>query len=109
MKEKINIAAGIIRAIPLEAWIWIAGLSYFFFINPYIEQRFSLCPLHNLGMDFCPGCGLGRSISFFYHGDIMHSLKAHPLGIAAFFIISHRVFVLIRRNYKLKKGEVYNA
>lgn len=109
MKRQIKIGTKVIKIIPLEAWIWTAGLLYLFFINPYQEQVFSICPLHNLGIGFCPGCGLGRSISFFYHGDFLHSLTTHPLGIAAFFIISFRVYKLVKNSYQLKKGEVFNA
>ena len=109
MREKAKILSKTARLIPLEAWIWIAGLIYLFFINPYQPQTFTLCPFHNLGLDFCPGCGLGRSIAFFYHGDILHSLKAHPLGMAGLAIIIYRIYFLIKMNYKLKKWEAYHA
>jgi hypothetical protein len=109
MAGKIKIAVKTIKLIPLEAWMWIAGLIYLAFINPYEQQYFTFCPFHNLGIEFCPGCGLGRSISFFYHGDIINSLKTHPLGIAAFIVISHRIFSLIRINFQFKTGEVYHA
>lgn len=109
MTERVKISIKALKTIPLEAWMWIVALSYLVFINPYEPQVFSFCPFHNLGVDFCPGCGLGRSIAFFYHGDFLNSLKTHPLGIAAFIIISHRIFILIRTNYQLKKGEVYHA
>jgi len=109
MKRQIETAKAVISSIPFEAWIWSAGLFFLLFINPYQEQTFSICPLHNLGIGFCPGCGLGRSISFLYHGDFLHSLKSHPLGIAAFIIISYRVYKLVRNSYQQKKGEVHNA
>ncbi len=109
MRRKAQILNKIAKTIPLEAWIWIAGLIYLIFINPYQHQSFTFCPFHNLGLDFCPGCGLGRSIAFFYHGDIIHSLKAHPLGMIGLAIIIHRIYFLIKTNYKLKKWEAYNA
>ena len=109
MKEKIKILFRYTEKVPLEAWMWLAALGYLLFINPYQQQYFSFCPFHNLGIEFCPGCGLGRSISFFYHLDIINSIKTHPLGIAAFFIISHRIYFLIKVNLKLKKWEANYA
>jgi hypothetical protein len=106
-KREIMIKA--VKTVPLEAWMWIASLLYLVFINPYQQQLFTFCPFHNLGIEWCPGCGLGRSIAFFYHGDFAASFRTHPLGIAAFIIISHRIFSLIKTNYHLKTGEVYHA
>ncbi|MGD8780065.1 MAG: DUF2752 domain-containing protein [Ignavibacteria bacterium] len=91
--------------INMEALMWVAVLVSVFFINPYGEQHFTLCPFHNLGIDFCPGCGIGRSISFLYHGDIVNSFNMHPLGFFAFFIILYRIIILqIKsiRNNKIK-------
>ena len=99
-----------LKIIEWEAVLWFIGLVYLFFINPYHTQHFTLCPFHNLGITFCPGCGLGRSISFFYHGDIIHSIKTHPLGIIAFLLISFRIFELTKRmyhNYNKTKGVIY--
>lgn len=90
----------IVRNISLEAVFWIIALLYLFFINPYEVQKFTLCPFHNLGIEYCPGCGLGRSISFLYHGDFFHSLKTHPLGIAAFILILLRIIQLIKQTIK---------
>lgn len=100
----------IIKIIEWEAIFWTAGLIYLFFVNPYQAQHFTLCPFHNLGITFCPGCGLGRSISFFYHADFFHSLKTHPLGIAAFILISFRIFKLSKnmiKNFNNTKEVMY--
>ncbi|HOI29426.1 MAG TPA: DUF2752 domain-containing protein [Melioribacteraceae bacterium] len=93
-----------------EAILWTAALVYLFFINPYEVHEFTFCPFHNIGIENCPGCGLGRSISFFYHGDLDHSLQTHPLGIAAFFLISARIIQLTRKminNYQQSKEAQY--
>jgi hypothetical protein len=93
-----------------EAVLWLVGLIYLCLINPYQVQSFSLCPFHNLGISFCPGCGLGRSISFFYYGDFINSFKTHPLGIAGFFIILLRVIKLsikMNHNYHKTKEVIY--
>ncbi|MCX6169192.1 MAG: DUF2752 domain-containing protein [Ignavibacteriales bacterium] len=89
----------ILKIVEWEGILWMAGLIYLVFINPYQVQYFTLCPFHNLGISFCPGCGLGRSISFFYHADLFHSIKTHPLGIIAFLIINARIIKLFIRMY----------
>lgn len=100
----------ILKIVELEAVLWFAGLVYLLTINPYVVQQFSFCPFHNLGITFCPGCGLGRSISFFYHGDFFHSLQTHPLGIIAFILISIRIIKLSHKmyhNYHKTKEVIY--
>lgn len=100
----------ILSLVEWEAVLWLAGLIYLLFINPYQVEQFSLCPFHNLGITFCPGCGLGRSISFFYHGDFLHSIKSHPLGIIAFFLIASRIIQLslkMNQNFHKIKEVVY--
>ncbi|MFA3782193.1 DUF2752 domain-containing protein [Melioribacteraceae bacterium 4301-Me] len=87
----------ILKAIEWEAVLWLVGLIYLLLINPYQEQHFTLCPFRNIGITFCPGCGLGKAISFFYHGDVINSIRTHPFGIIAFFLISFRVIKLIFR------------
>jgi Protein of unknown function (DUF2752) len=60
--------------------------------NPQADGHFTLCPLYNLGFDFCPGCGLGNSISYLFHGQLRQSFAAHPLGIFAVIVLSLRIF-----------------
>jgi len=100
MNTKLKKLRNLFRIISLEAVLWTIALLYLFFINPYETQTFTLCPFHNLGIEYCPGCGLGRSISFLYHGDFIHSIKTHPLGIAALIMIILRIIQLIRQTIK---------
>ncbi|KAF0142306.1 MAG: hypothetical protein FD122_660 [Stygiobacter sp.] len=96
-----------VKLVEWEALFWSAGLIYLLFINPYESSHFTVCPYKNLGIEFCPGCGLGKSISFFYHGDFLHSFNTHPLGIIAFVIIAVRIVYLIRNKYfNNKQNEV---
>lgn len=100
----------VLKIVEWEAVLWFAGLVYLLFINPYEVQKFTFCPFHNLGITFCPGCGLGKSISLFYHGDIIHSIKTHPLGILALFLITGRIISLSKKmyhNYHKTKGVIY--
>jgi hypothetical protein len=98
---------GFLKKVEWEAVFWIIGLGYLFFINPYTQQHFTLCPFNNLGIDFCPGCGLGKSISLLYYGDIINSLKTHPLGIFALIIIVHRIISLLNKNSKQKREDTH--
>jgi hypothetical protein len=84
--------------IGLEASVWIFGLIYLIFIHLPWETHFTVCPLNNLGIDFCPGCGLGNSISYLFRGDLISSLHSHPLGIFALIIITIRIISIIINN-----------
>jgi len=90
-----------------EAIIWIAALVYLLLVNPYQIQHYSFCVFKLAGFNHCPGCGLGRSIAFIYHGDFLSSFKSHPLGVFALGMILYRVITLSNRSTifnKLKLG-----
>jgi len=80
-----------------ELTFWIAALIALGISNPSAATHFILCPLKLMGITWCPGCGLGHSIAFLLHGDIINSLHAHWLGIPALLIIAHRIYLLIKR------------
>jgi len=63
------------------------------FSNPQ-EEHYSLCLFHHMGLPFCPGCGIGHSISYFFHGRMIDSFHAHPLGFLAVIIIFFRIIQL---------------
>lgn len=92
--------------IGLEALIWIVGLLYLAFFSPVDQTHFTICPLANAGFEYCPGCGLGHSITQFLHGRFLQSFQTHPLGFFALIIIIHRIFTLIIKNIiNYKKAE----
>ena len=94
---------GYTRLIGLEGFIWIAALFYFaFLVNP-LETHFTICPLANTGFEHCPGCGLGNSISLFFHGYFTESFNTHILGIPALLIIFHRIYCIIKFNLTKEK------
>jgi len=72
-----------------EAVIWIAALVFLAICNPAVHH-YTLCPLDNLGISYCPGCGLGRSIGYFFRLDIESSFLTHPLGIPAVILLVFR-------------------
>ncbi|WP_421941847.1 DUF2752 domain-containing protein [Pedobacter sp.] len=91
-----------IKSFPLELLFWISALVLLATANAH-EHHFSLCPLANLGFEsWCPGCGLGRSISLILHGEFANSFKEHWLGFPAILIIMHRIITLVRNFNKLK-------
>jgi hypothetical protein len=91
-----------------EAFIWIAALLLLGFSDP-ASQHYTLCPFHNLGISFCPGCGLGRSITFFFHGMIAESFRLHPLGIPAVLLFIHRIYKVLKDNlFLIKANKPFN-
>jgi hypothetical protein len=85
---------------PIEALAWSLALVVLWWYTPGSEDHFTVCPLYHLGFAYCPGCGLGRSISFLLHGDIAGSFSAHPLGIFAVIVLSYRIFELTKKHLK---------
>jgi len=87
-----------LRIIGLEAGIWIGALLYLAFLHNPAENHFTICPINNLGYDFCPGCGLGNSISRIFEGEIYNSFLSHPLGLLALTVLIIRIIQLIKNN-----------
>jgi hypothetical protein len=92
--------------VPLELILWIVALTLLGSAAPVDHNyghHFTFCPLANLGIQWCPGCGLGRSITHVLHGNVSESLRYHWLGIPAVLIIGYRIVTLsrlTRRNQK---------
>ena len=72
-------------------------------INP-VEQHFSFCLFKQLGISWCPGCGIGHSISYLLHGDVIKSFQTHALGTFALVIIVYRILQLIINQLKNQKN-----
>jgi hypothetical protein len=94
----INKALSFFRFINLEAAVWICGLIFLMILPTGSEPHFSLCPFKNIGISFCPGCGLGKSIHCLFILDFKSSFAAHPLGLFALIIITGRIIGLIKKN-----------
>jgi hypothetical protein len=84
---------------------------YLAIIDPFASGHLNLCLFSLAGIESCPGCGVGKSISHIFHGNLMHSIETHALGIFALVIIIYRIISLLYKNYKLNKTllEVNNA
>jgi hypothetical protein len=87
-----------------ELIFWTAAIIALAAANPSVEPQYSLCPLKLMGITWCPGCGIGHSISWLLHGDISRSWHAHWLGVPALIIIVYRIFVLARAAAKPKQA-----
>ena len=79
-----------------ELVFWLGGLLALALSNPTAAAHFSLCPLKAMGLTWCPGCGLGHSLSFLFHGDI-----AGRLGYSYIFLVGGPV----GWNYNAKRGD----
>jgi hypothetical protein len=92
-----------------ELVFWITALISLALTDPINQAHFTLCPLKLLGIKWCPGCGLGHSISFLFHGDLKNSFHAHWLGVPAVIIILRRIYILgrIRLNHIALNGEAH--
>jgi len=86
-----------------EPAFWTAVLISLAFANPAAQPHFALCPLKLLGFTWCPGCGLGHSISWLFHGDIKNSFHAHWLGIPTVLVILHRIYTVCRQRLSFQK------
>jgi hypothetical protein len=89
-----------LKALPFEALIWLTGLIILAFSQASPENHFTICPLALSGFDWCPGCGLGRSVSYLFEGEIRLSFATHPLGIPAVIILTFRIIQLLKHYIK---------
>jgi len=101
LKNKLKHIAGFLYR-NLELISWVAIIIALYLPMP-AEQHFTLCPLQNLGFEYCPGCGLGRSCNMAMHGKIIDSLTMHPFGIFAIIVILFRIYSLITIRIKPHK------
>lgn len=86
-----------------ELMFWILSIIFLALMSPGTEPHLSLCIFKFLGITFCPGCGLGHSISYLFHGNIQASFSSHPLGIFAVIIILFRIYKLLQLHILSKK------
>lgn len=93
------------RYFSLELYFWIIALLSLYFITPSVSD-FSFCVFNHLGISWCPGCGIGRSISYLLHGEILKSIETHKLGTIALAVIVYRIAQLIFHLYKTNQNHV---
>lgn len=66
-------------------------------MNPYADNGFSWCLFEIIGLNLCPGEGLGHSIAFLFRGDYQNAIEANLAGPLAVLVIVSRVLFLLRK------------
>lgn len=93
--------------LPLEALLWLIGLTMLALMDPYQDHLFSLCPFSWLLENGCPGCGLGRGIAFLARGEWLASWEAHPLAVPAVLLLLWRsgklLYIHLKHDHLLTK------
>jgi len=82
-----------------ELFFWVGALIALFFLEP-VGEHFSLCPLKNMGIEHCPGCGLGHSVHYALHFQFNRAIMQHPLGLLAIVLLFSRIYQLIKNIFK---------
>jgi hypothetical protein len=98
-----------LKTIPFELIFWVAGLLYLLLSPLAVELPMQLCLFRKIGLDFCPGCGLGESIGWLLRGEFGRSIETHILGPLAVAIIVHRVFQLAKPLFTIVRKDLYHA
>lgn len=75
--------------------------------NDHLETDQSLCPFKMLTGFPCPGCGITKSLVYFYQGDLYKSIFYHILG--PFVIAFCAVTIVVLTTELITKKEYFNA
>ena len=79
----------------------------FFNGDNHLEADQSLCPFKMVTGFPCPGCGITKSLVYFYQGDLYKSLNYHLLGP---FVIAFSLATIIVLSFELiTKREFFNG
>lgn len=71
-----------------EVILWNGALILLAVMNT--GSTTSFCILKNLGISWCPGCGLGHAIHDALHFEFGKSIQEHILGIPATLILFYQ-------------------
>lgn len=91
-----------LRRVPLEAVVWAGALAALAWTDPAGEGLLNLCGFRLLGLpqllglEGCPGCGLGHAVAYLLDGQLMPALRTHPLAPFALAMLVGRIAVLVR-------------
>lgn len=87
----------------VELIIWMAALLLLIIIPPGTGSDFTFCILKLSGFNYCPGCGIGHSMTEFMQGRFQDSFNSHPLGGVAVIMIILRICSLIQNKFHFTK------
>jgi hypothetical protein len=79
-----------------ELIVWVTAITFLAVAPSSAVPHYSWCLFKIIGINFCPGCGLGHSINYLFHGNLQASLSSHPLGLFAVIIIIYRIYRLLQ-------------
>lgn len=79
----------------------------FFNGDNHLETDQSLCPFKMVTGFPCPGCGITKSLVYFYQGDFYKSISYHLLG--PFVIVFSIVSIVILTTELITKKEYFNT
>jgi hypothetical protein len=85
-------------------------IPFFFMLydaDNHLETAQSLCPLKMLTGFPCPGCGITKSLVYFYEGDLLRSLTFHLFG--PFVILFSLATIVVLTTELITKKEYFNA
>lgn len=85
-------------------------IPFFFMLNDadnHLETAQSLCPLKMLTGFPCPGCGITKSLVYFYEGDLWRSLTFHLFGPSL--VLFSLVTIVVLTTELITKKEYFNA
>lgn len=78
----------------MELCFWITAIVLLFFLNTE-RAADSFCFFRWIGINWCPGCGIGHSMHAVLNFQFYKAFQYHPLGIVAVLIIFHRMTQLV--------------
>jgi len=73
----------------------------------HLETAQSLCPLKMLTGFPCPGCGITKSLVYFYEGDLWRSLTFHLFGPSL--VLFSLATIVVLTTELITKKEYFNA
>jgi hypothetical protein len=79
----------------------------FFNVNNHLETDQSLCPFKMITGFPCPGCGITKSLVYFYEGDFYKSVSYHILGPLV--IVFCLIAIVVLTTELITKKEYFNA
>jgi hypothetical protein len=99
-RKVTNFINNCLYCINIELIFFVSGMIYLALLDPWEAEHYHFCLIKIFNIGYCPGCGLGRSISFLLHGRLLASIYEHPLGIVGMAVIISRIYEIIIKQHK---------
>ncbi|MEQ9265320.1 MAG: DUF2752 domain-containing protein [Balneolaceae bacterium] len=88
-----------------EWMAFLTGLILMASMSPS-DTGLSFCLFERLGVSFCPGEGLGHSISYLFRGEFNEALQANLMGPFAVLILGLRIGSIWKDIYKEQRKDL---